>query len=194
MLFQNNIVIAVPALHKCEKMDSVSKDNLAELVVTKCRQACQHVANNDLFKSIFDNILLKNIDITVRWMPSHLTDKLDNPDFVLPENVTVCDIKGNQWADELCGKAAKNAKLPMHITTPIIYYKNLIIRIQRRLVAILCALPNRNKHTTGAPKAVIPHDNVNTLIDISEHILFEALGKVHCIRCSNVFFIVEPEP
>ena len=106
-------------------------------------------------------------------MPSHLTDKLDNPDFVLPENVTVCDIKGNQWADELCGKAAKNVRLPMHISTPITYYKNLIVRIQRRLVAILCALPNRSKHNIVSHKAAIPHDNINTLIDKSEHILYE---------------------
>ena len=36
------------------------------------KEACQHVANNDLFKSIFYNIQHKKINITVRWMPSHI--------------------------------------------------------------------------------------------------------------------------
>ena len=96
------------------------------------------------------------------------------------------DVKGNQWADDLCGKAAQSATLPLHISTPIIYYKNLIVRIQKRLVAILCALPNRSKHNIVTPKAPIPHDTINTLIAKSEHLLYEDDGgkRVHCTRCN----------
>ena len=127
-------------------------------------------------------------------MPSHLSKKSELPDFVLPENVSFNDIKGNQWADDICGKAAKNATLPMHITTPIIYYKNLIGRIQRRLVSIICALPNRNKHAISPKKAPIPHDDISTLIDKSEHVLFQndETNRVHCTRCSMSFSLRSP--
>ena len=81
----------------------------------------------------------------------------------MPADVTACDIKCNQGADDICGKAAKSAALPMHTTTPIIYYKNLIGRIQRRLVSIICALPNRNKHAVTLKKAHIPHDTISTI-------------------------------
>ena len=54
-------------------------------------------------------------------MPSHMLEKSLLPDFILPPSVTMLDIKGNQWADELGGKAARHAQLPMHISTPIIY-------------------------------------------------------------------------
>ena len=160
-------------------------DNLQNCkLFNKGKDACLHVANNDLFKSIFHNIQTKNIDINVRWMPSHLSNKVEDPLFVLPDNVTFCDIKGNQWADDLCGKASKNAKVPMHISTPIIYYKNLILRIQRRLVAVICAMPNRNKHNIVSHKSPIPHDSISTLIDNSEHVVFEANGRITCVRCA----------
>ena len=103
------------------------------------------------------------------------------------------DVQGNQWADELCGRASQSAALPLHITTPIIYYKNLIVRIQRRLVAILCALPHRSKHNTS-PKAPIPHDTTNELIAKSDHILYEDDGgkRIHCIRCNVSFSMHSP--
>ena len=82
----------------------------------------------------------------------------------------------------------------MHITTPIIYYKNLIGRIQRRLVSIICALPNRNKHAVTPKKAPIPHDTISTLIDKSDHILFqdEENNRIHCTRCSMTFSLCSP--
>ena len=106
------------------KIEFVTDNQINCKLFNQGRKACQHVANNDLFKSIFDNILYKNIDIIVRWMPSHLSKKIDNPDypdFVLPDFVSMHDVQGNQWADELCGRASQNAILPLHITTPIIY-------------------------------------------------------------------------
>ena len=107
---------------------------------------------------------------------------------MLPDNVSLNDVKGNQWADDLCGKVAQNATLPLHITTPISYYKNLIVRIQRRLVAIVCALPNRSKHNIVTPKAPIPHDSINTLIAKSEHSLYEDDGgKRECIAQGAIF-------
>ena len=113
--------------------------------------------------------------------------KIDNPGVVFPENVTISDSKGNQWADDLCGKASKNEKLPMHITTPIIYNKNLILLIPNRLVAILCALPNRSKHNMVTPKSTIQHDVIHTLIEKFEHILFED-GKIYtALDAVNLF-------
>ena len=56
----------------------------------------------------------------------------------------------------------------------------------RRLVAMICALPNRSKHNIVTPKAPIPHDTINILIAKSEHILYEDDGvkRVHCTRCN----------
>ena len=37
-------------------------------------------------------------------MPSHLQDKMSaDENFQLPEHVSLNDVKGNQWADELAG-------------------------------------------------------------------------------------------
>ena len=82
----------------------------------------------------------------------------------------------------------------MHITTPTIFYKNLIVRIQRRLVVTICALPSRSKHNIVIPKAPIPHDSISTLIEKSEHTRFEDdCGKrVCCIRCNISLCLSSP--
>lgn len=115
-------------------------------------------------------------------MPSHLREKMLDEQFSMPAGVTDADVTGNDWADELAGKASTYAELPLNVTTPIIYYKNLAMRIQRRLVAVLCALPNRSKHT-HFPRVPIPFDSIEDLCNNSKHLIFECGNFLACSRC-----------
>ena len=82
--------------------------------------------NHDLFKNIFGSISNKLLVVTVRWMPSHLQDKLSaDEEFKLPENVSMNDVKGNQWADELAGDSAKSFEVPLNVSSPYLYHKSL---------------------------------------------------------------------
>ena len=81
---------------------------------------------------MFHNITTKQLALIVRWIPSHLSDKLrKNPNYVIPEFVSSLDIKANDWADELAGKAAHSAEVPLNVSTPYLYHYHLIRRIQK---------------------------------------------------------------
>ena len=118
-------------------------------------------------------------------MPSHLRDKLSaNSDFQLPDFVTMNDVEGNQWADDLAGQSANSEELPLNITTPFLYYYKLTKRIQKRLTVILCSLPNRPKHI---PKAKVPLETLTECCNLSRHVIYD-VGKTHlgCARCRQV--------
>ena len=118
-------------------------------------------------------------------MPSHLKDKIAaNSEFQLPSFVSLNDVEGNQWADDLAGQSATYEELPLNITTPYLYHKNLTKRIQKRLAVILCALPNRPKHI---PKAKIPNVNFDECCNLSRHVIYDADSKhIGCARCRQV--------
>ena len=118
-------------------------------------------------------------------MPSHLQDKMSaDSDFQLPSFVSLNDVKGNQWADDLAGQSATSHELPLNITTPYIYHKNLIKRIQKRLTVILCSLPNRPKHI---PKVKVPSDSFDTCCNLSRHVIYDVDHKhIGCARCKQV--------
>jgi len=119
-------------------------------------------------------------------MPSHLQDKMSaDEDFQLPEHVTLNDVAGNSWADELAGTSAQSFELPLNITSPHIYHKNLVKRIQRRLMVILCSLPNRPKHI---PKASIPKEPFEELCTRSRHIIYNTGDgrRIGCARCKQI--------
>ena len=65
----------------------------------------------------------KGIRLQVRWMPSHL--RLDEP---LPEGISASDIYGNSYADDLAGKAAASACVPLNVSSPYLYYTRLTKR------------------------------------------------------------------
>ena len=99
-----------------------------------------------------------------------MQDKMSaDEDFQLPEHVTLNDVAGNSWADELAGTSAQSFELPLNITSPHIYHKNLVKRIRRRLMVILCSLPNRPKHI---PKASIPKEPFEELCTRSRHVIY----------------------
>ena len=122
-------------------------------------------------------------------MPSHLQDKLSaDEEFQLPEHVSLNDVKGNQWADELAGDSAKSFEVPLNVSSPYLYHKSLTKRSQRRLMVILCSLPNRPKHI---PKASIPKETFEELCNISKHIIYKIGDNKHigCARCKQIKLI-----
>ena len=116
------------------------------------------------------HISTKQLILTVRWIPSHLSEKLSkDPNDVIPEFVSKLDIKANDWADEHAGKAAHSAEVSLNVSTPCLYHYHHIRRVQKRLVTILCTLPDRPKHI---PKAKIPKEELCTIIAASRHVIF----------------------
>ena len=139
--------------------------------------------NADLYKCIFHNISTKQLFLTVRWIPSHLSQKLaNNPSCSIPDSVSKLDIKANDWADEHAGKAAHSAEVPLNVSTPYLYHYHLIRRIQKRLVTILCTLPDRPKHV---PKAKIPKEDLCTILAASKHIIFWPIKNASWIKCAR---------
>ena len=137
-------------------------------------------------KNIFGCTKAKQLKVRVRWIPSHLQDKMSaDEDFQLPKNVSSNDVAGNSWADELAGTSAQSFDLPLNITSPHIYHKNLVKRIRRRLMIILCSLPNRPKHI---PKASIPKEPLEEMYTISKHIIYNTGDgrKIGCARCKQI--------
>ena len=142
-------------------------------------------ANHDLFKKTFISISSSSLKVKVRWMASHLRDKLSaNSEFQLPDFVTMNDVTGNQWADDLAGQSATSEELPLNTTTPYLYYYNLTKRIQKRLTVIMCSLPNRPKHI---PKAKVPCESLTECCNLSRHVIYD-VDKSHlgCARCRQV--------
>jgi len=143
-------------------------------------------ANCDLFRDIFEAIRIKCLQVTVSWMPSHLTD--DDP---LPEGITRRDLLGNRQADRLAGDAARSVELPPAVTTPVLYYHGLVRRIQRRLIDILINLPSRQKvskdikHISLKPKIV-------DLLPVTSHLAFVSKDRVCCARCHENYLQKDP--
>ena len=75
-----------------------------------------------------DSKVLNNINLTIKWMPSHKKEGEE-----LPQGITETDRQGNKLADVEADKAAKRASLPVNVTSTVIYYKSLVKRIQKRL-------------------------------------------------------------
>ena len=69
---------------------------------------------------------------------------MQKPDFILPSDVRHNDIDGNDWADELAGQAATYAELPIGITTFIIEYKNIAIRVQNDMFPLCVRCPTES--------------------------------------------------
>ena len=157
--------------------------------------AASRSMNADLFKSIFSNIHNKGLKVTVRWVPSHIKEKrMKNPDLEIPSFVSEVDVEGNALADALAGDGAKYSQInDMNIPTKYIYYYHLCRKIQRRLVAILCALPSRPKHI---PKVSVPREPIEYLMAQTSHFVFKPDSKaniVKCVRCKTCAKIGTPK-
>ncbi len=134
-------------------------------------------SNADLYFTLFSTAAEKGLRISVTWMPSHLTPEEDRPD-----HVTALDLKGNEFADLHAGVIAKKVCLPLNVVAKVIYYYNLVKRIQKRLVTILTHLPNRVKHKV-VPKPRHTRPSLETMIAQSNHVVHTLGSRVKCARC-----------
>jgi len=143
-------------------------------------------ANGDLFKQIFLATRLKNISLTVRWMPSH-TDETDE----LPAGVTRRDVVGNNFADIEAGKAALLYEVDLNASSMMLHYRALAGRIQRRIVAILQSLPQR-KQFDKPLRIPFRKADLESLFQHSQHVLFFSGDNVCCARCQSSYHIKSP--
>ena len=151
--------------------------------------------NCDLYDETLFIIDTKYVNVTVRWMPSHLTDEKGTIKQPLPEGITELDVKGNRQADIYAGMAAKRACLPLHINSNIIYYQNLVKKIQNRVISIVKSLPYRPKQVKPIKHTITDKDNVEDLVGSTSHIIFQcgtqAQPKYGCARCHTQYKIAD---
>ncbi len=140
-----------------------------------------HSINADLYKILFKTAIDKAIQVRVRWMPSHLACADSRP-----SDVSELDILGNSAADQEAGLMAKYVTVPLNVSAPILYYYNLVKRIQRRLVAIIMSLPDRVKYKRIA-KPKESGEPLDSLVSQSSHVVYLQFGRYQCARCLNSF-------
>ena len=141
-----------------------------------------HSLNLDLFRRIFKAIETKHLTVSVRWMPSHLAEKLaKNPDFHIPAGVSREDIQHNSVVDTEAGERADRFAVPLNT---VIEYRKVIKQvylIQNRLTTILINLPNRAHKDIAKPK--VPPVTVSQLIQLSPHKVVARGNVLSCSAC-----------
>ena len=114
------------------------KDKFEAGPKSQCRSS-----NCDLFHELYQITIRKAVRLRVRWMPSHL--KLADE---RPADVSQLDIIGDSFADKFAGEAADSFKVSLQVALDCKYYYWLTKAIQKRIIAVIKALPERNKITT----------------------------------------------
>ena len=154
--------------------------NLGRSYACKCN-------NSDLFNKLFSKLINKDIRLKLRWMPSHLDKGIKE----CPENVSELDVKGNKHADTLAGEAAELAKVPLQVSTDVMFYYSLVKKIQKRIITILMLLPPRQKkQTVLSAKELKP--SIDYYIENSKHIIMSNDGRYSCEVCLNSFKDSDP--
>ena len=111
-------------------------ENVARMF-SKGENAAKNSCNCDVFKKISNHIHDKRLTITVRWMPSHISDGRKKR----PDNVSDLDIEANDKADELAAEAAQLAELSDATASNYLGDIVLVSNIQKRLASILLGFP-----------------------------------------------------
>ena len=145
-------------------------------------------ANCDLWKQVFDALEIKQIQLEVRWMPSHLGLGANDS---RPDGVSHFDVLANDQADKEAGKAAQKAAIPHGIAKHNIYYVDLAIKIQKRLAVILLNLPARQVQKADKKKPE-PRISLDHLLKDTSHSITTIGARLHCTKCLNNFKIGDP--
>jgi len=136
----------------------------------KGRAQCHTCINQDLLRKIYIHVDIKNITLTVKWMPSHLdTDPSKNR----PAFVTTFHVEGNALADKLAAEAASSNQVDKTIADKHIKQHKLVKAIQLRLATICLYLPKTNydkASTNKEPSNTQP--TITELMVLSAHNLF----------------------
>ena len=149
----------------------------------KGRSFAVQTLNGDLFQEIFLHISGKSLQLTLKWVPSHLADTDVIPD-PLPTGVLLSDVLGNKQADKLAKIAAQSYSVDLNSATRVLFYCTLTRRIQNRLATIICNLPNRPKVPKPPPQ---PGVKLDAAIQRSTHCCYENGSRLVCARCPSSF-------
>ena len=98
---------------------------------------------------IFHEILSKNLTVTINWVQGHLDTK-DGKQWFPPLWRAL-----NIGADHFADLAAKKFELPTDITIAVQINCELAVRIQKRLVHILCSFPKSPRKTLDPKPRVL---------------------------------------
>jgi predicted HD phosphohydrolase len=149
-------------------------------------------ANCDFYEDFFRTIHEKALKPAVRWMPSHLREKLAKGEITsLPDGVTQFDITANDHADDLAGKAAEACRISDIITAPYIRDVQMIKHIQKRLTTIAMYLPLREKQEVTKPP-VVPRVTREELLTTTSHNISINGNRYSCTACLSSFSIIDP--
>jgi len=145
--------------------------------------AGRNSANCDLYKELFDTLFQKGVQLSVRWMPSHL----DNPN-VLPEGVSEFDVFANDQADEYARIAAQQCQVPKPVAANFVNVVELAREVQQRLATILVNFPDRvgSRSERTSHHVRIPLDD---LLARTSHKLVKSGNRYACSVCLNNFSI-----
>ncbi len=157
-------------------------------IYNKGKESAKNSANCDLYKEVFDAIRIKQIQLEVRWMPSHegLEDNAQRP-----EGVSHFDVLANDQADILAKKAAKRVAIPIGVARNHIYYVELVVKIQKRLATILLNLPHRQINKPEKATA-IPRKKLEDLLKDTSHNVVASGMRLSCHNCLNSFRSDDP--
>jgi hypothetical protein len=84
-------------------------------------------SNSDLYHELFDLLRKKNVQLKVKWMPSHLDEDGTQ---IRPSNVTKLDVAGNNFADKYAALAAAAVQVPVQVAADCKYNYKLVKKIQ----------------------------------------------------------------
>ena len=114
-------------------------------------------------------------------MPSHLklTDER-------PADVSEVDLVGNGFADKFAGEAADLFKVSLQVATDCKYYYWLTKAIQKRIVAIIKALPVKKRMATVRMPSEI-QQSLEELVSASKHALSQQGDRFSCQLCHSSF-------
>ena len=114
-------------------------------------------------------------------MPSHLSVEDE-----WPADVAVLDVIGTSFADKFAGEAAESFKVSLRVATDVKYYYWLTKAIQKRIIAVIKALPERKKLTTvRTPREI--QQSLDDKISQSNHALSQNGDRYTCQLCHSSF-------
>jgi len=148
--------------------------------------AAANSANCDLWALFFQCVSDKHINLSIRWMPSHLID-VDPSKW--PSSVSNIDVKANDFADKFAGTAADSAQIANAIAVPHMIMVKRTCAIQKRLAAILSLLPPRKKIEISKPAAVPANiqPSVELLMQSTRHNIIVLGPRLRCRDCLSSF-------
>ena len=141
-------------------------------------------SNCELYYELFQLILSKNLNLTVRWMPSHLKDK--DCKKTRPDTVSDLDICGNDYADKYAEQCAADAQVPSQVASECIYQFFLVKRIQWRIITVISNLPERKISKTI--RTLKEHNlDLDEVLKNSKHELSRVNNRYSCSNCLENF-------